>query len=528
MKKNKKLLYTIFVTILVLGIVLTPLVFGTDFLRHVNPEMVEEDEFSYTGLFSLFADSLDSLSGEDWSSAKSALESTDEVYIPPDLKPSLTGIKKTGIELVNNLENTQQGIKNAKIARMVENFEKGEKSLDNALLPLNKSRKNYDELKTSFETVAEQLNVDIPPQFVDEISKVDELMKNYSQQIENQREAIEQRKELKENEIKTPPTIKVTTPKNVFPGENFTITGSLTRANNPITNTIMKINWTEQETKTNTNEQGNFSQTLNTPPTLPKGKQTLKITTENQPETTSIKRTIKIIKIKPKITTTTPNLSFSGRKITIKGTIKAENEPLTDSEILIRIGEKTRKTKTNETGDFTLSPRIPITKLSGNYQPTIIVNPNNPKIDNARKTTEVLNLNPLTLTIATLAIITLIIIWWRRTEKPTKIEKQKPTKTPLKKPETQIQEEEEPGEIERLFLKALKTVAKFTGINIEETQTIREYLSRVKGRLGRAYEPFKRLSLKFEKHIYGKTKTTPEETKSLLEKIIAFLKRDKK
>jgi hypothetical protein len=75
------------------------------------------------------------------------------------------------------------------------------------------------------------------------------------------------------------------------------------------------------------------------------------------------------------------------------------------------------------------------------------------------------------------------------------------------------------GTIPRYYFEAVKQIEKTKGIKLEPHHTPREYLKLVKPHIGKASEPFEKLTHILESVIYGEKQPDVEKAKKLLEEV---------
>lgn len=321
------------------------------------------------------------------------------------------------------------------------------------------------------------------------------------------------------------PSLEIEAPEEVYPGRSFEATGSLTLRGEPLPGFSVKVHWLGTAENIETGPEGSFSADLSVPPRAAEGPAELRA--ESLPEKTvgpgSAMKTVRITRLDPSLSFKGPGLSLLGADLTVTGKVMADGGPVENSKVLLEMGGRTASTRSSGEGRFKASLRTSLSNFSGKRSFSIRVYPGKPWIKATVEEGEVFLLNPLTILVVLIAAASLLVLW--RSGGESEAGPTESVEAGREEP-AGVEGGEELEGIKGFFVRGVKAVAEATGLSLKKSQTIREYLSDVRGKIGRAYEPFERLGLKFEEHLYSDHEV--EEDPSLLDKIFSLLGRAKK
>ncbi len=316
------------------------------------------------------------------------------------------------------------------------------------------------------------------------------------------------------------PSLRVDVPSRAYPGKKIEIVGSVALDNRGLSGIKIRADLMGENYVSETGAEGEFSINISVPTNASAGSKDLELKSlpqDNIAPENSVE-TVSVVKIDPEISFTAPAISIMGMELTFEGEIKAGENALEDSEVVLNMGDKTVSTRASEGGEFEVSVRKSLFDLSGQQNYYIQVYPEEPWISDATRERKVTFLNPITISIILIAAVSLPAFLWSGGEDEQKFLR---STSSDRKETIENVDEGGLGGIEGVFVGAMKAVGGATGLILKRNQTLREYLSYIKGKIGKAYEPFERLSLKFEEHLYSDHEV--EEDRSLLERIMESL-----
>jgi len=324
--------------------------------------------------------------------------------------------------------------------------------------------------------------------------------------------------------FQTPTITILNVPEKVRPSLQYTIEGKIQLNNTPLANWPINITINQNTIKTETDSQGQFKYTFKTPETPLTNTLSITITTKPQkeigPGQTTV--TIPIEYIDPELEAKTPKTVIAGINFKINGTAKTAEGPLKNATITVKIGRKTVTTHTDENGTFTVKIHASPLTLTRKITVTIILTPKEPWINSQAIEKEIVIINPLIVIAPIIPILAPIVYLSKPRRKIEKIlitvtrphEILRPPKKETKAKETLVKEEEEIVIIHPIVDLYWKLVEKLKE-KIEEypkpSQTLREYLTQIKGKLGTLALKFERFTMLTEKALYLEELTVAEE-----------------
>lgn len=324
--------------------------------------------------------------------------------------------------------------------------------------------------------------------------------------------------------FQTPTITILNVPEKVRPSLQYTIEGTIQLNNTPLANWPINITINQNTVKTETDSQGRFEYTFKTPETPLTSTLSITITTKPQKEIGPGQTTVTILieYIDPELEAKTPKTVIAGINFKIDGTAKTAEDPLKNATITVKIGRKTVITHTDENGTFTVKIHASPLTLTRKITVTIILTPKEPWINSQAIEKEVFIINPLIVIAPIIPILAPIIYLSKPRRKMKKIlititrphEILRPPKKETKVKETLVREEEEIVIIHPIVDLYWKLVEKLKE-RIEEypkpSQTLREYLAQIKGKLGTLALKFERFTMLTEKALYLEELTVAEE-----------------
>lgn len=318
------------------------------------------------------------------------------------------------------------------------------------------------------------------------------------------------------------PSIALDAPEYTYLGKNFTVEGSLLLDREGLSDFTVRLEWLGDNFETETGPEGNFSFDLSVPSHASLGPKRMEV--ESLPKRTigpeNLEKTVSITSISSEISFDDPGTLFLGSDLTITGEVKVEGGEVEGSTAVLELGDKTVSTKVSEGGKFKVGVDTSLLTFSDQRSYSVYIYPEKPWIEGSSGNGNVTFLNPLSIALVSFAFVSLLVFWWRSGE--TERAQHKEVKAAEEGPVEDVKGGGLEG-IENLFVRAVRIVAESTGLNLKRNQTIREYLSEVKSKLGEAFKPFERLTLRFERRLYSDHEV--EEDRSLLHKLRNYIGR---
>lgn len=297
----------------------------------------------------------------------------------------------------------------------------------------------------------------------------------------------------------------------VKPLETFKIEGYIYPSNLKV---WVKVFQEKKDLKPNID--GSFNLTIKTPANIGEGKHTTLVGPYAKNITAPItkKLGIEVYRLPVNLTFKHSPVALTNLNFEVSGLVFHNKKPLKEAEVTVEaFGEKV-KTKTGLDGSFNVRLQTPYNLYTGNHPLTVKVNPKEPWFRSIQKTVTVplLNLYMLLLP-ATLTVILIRRVWpLKHKPKPPTFEEVSTITPPQPTPE-KLQG------ILKTYFGAVKLIQTYTGIELKPSDTVREYLFKVKPYLGEAYKPFKKLSLILEEVVYGSLEHSLKEAENLLTEI---------
>lgn len=318
------------------------------------------------------------------------------------------------------------------------------------------------------------------------------------------------------------PSFELQIPSKTYPGRKLEVGGNLVLYGEGLSNMTVEADWMGRSFTVKTGTDGGFSLDIPVSPNVTLDSHTLEVSSLPRADVgpAKIETEIPTVKVDSEISHTAPGFSVLGREVTIEGVVEGEESDLEGSTVVLDIGEETVSSEVLENGRFRISYQRSLSDFSGEESYTLRVYPEDPWIKPSSTDGEILFLNPLTMTFVLVGGLSFVLFWLVTGRGESK---------PMESVEIDRREEIEDvdervvGGIKGLFVRGVKAVSKATGLSLKVNHTIREYLSKVRGKLGVAYEPFESLCLKFEEHLYSDHEV--EEDRTLLEKTLNLLGR---
>jgi hypothetical protein len=299
------------------------------------------------------------------------------------------------------------------------------------------------------------------------------------------------------------PQISIDAPSIVYPGKVFNVTGGLDLELLPLKGAELKLRFMGSDSSTVTNSDGRFSVSLRTPGMAKDG--VIQITVSNTPNGTigpSSRSVSLVVSHEPLlIDLKQPWLVFSGLSATVRGIITSNGAPVDDCVVKMYTGDEVLTAKTGSEGTFILERKIGLLSLSSNTHFTVEAVPSVPWVSSSNIDSSYFTVN----SVMVFAIPFAVFIYFnrkRRVKESVVIPKVKQLETPSVEPLL--------TGLAGIYQVAVKIIAHVTGLLLSGSDTLREYLLKVKPRLGKsAYKVFERISKIYEHWLYSGTESKP-------------------
>jgi|GEM_PF-2385636 len=215
--------------------------------------------------------------------------------------------------------------------------------------------------------------------------------------------------------------------------------------------------------------------------------------------------TILVEKIPLNVTYSAPAIVLSGGEIVVTGKVADSTGPLTIplaySRVTISGFGNQFTAYSDEDGMFTVSIDVPISIMTRRLNVSLLIEPPSQLYKARIFSVEVFVINPLTI-IAPSLVFAIALVYT-----VPMIREARASIAGRKVPEIMEEGVEEffleiPGS-KFFYMRAASIVGEATGVYIRDHETIREYLARVKNRLGEAYRIFEKISMLAEGELYG-------------------------
>jgi tetratricopeptide (TPR) repeat protein len=310
---------------------------------------------------------------------------------------------------------------------------------------------------------------------------------------------------------------------SALPGRKLIIQGSLSLIEKPIKGWRVKLHAFGNSLSTFTDGSGRFRFDVFIPPDTPVGSWPAVIEVPPSGSIAPIFKplTIKVERIQARVKVEAPSIALAGSKITFKGWIRFEGmenltaleryemepwqEAMENLTVVAKVGEWMSIAQKVSEGFFSIEVYVPLSALIGDYAYSISVEPNEPWVSPTSMEGSIFILNPSTLMMPALAIfvaaLTVRKVMFK--EEKGKVESPKViVKKVLRKPTEGLA---------ALYWSAIQMISTRTGVKMEDSYTIREYLHAVADKLNEGLIFFERLSLAYEKLLYARWISLREE-----------------
>ncbi len=263
-------------------------------------------------------------------------------------------------------------------------------------------------------------------------------------------------------------------------------------------------------------ERGSFKFTFRIPAEAAEGFQTLEIGTSARDLYAPARATarVEVYRYPLELEVEIPTLTLAGLPVGVRGHLQGPMGHVKGAVVRVEGFELMRAVETDGEGRFEVYLQVPLTQSSGWHQITVQAHPSEPhyRMPSMRRNLLILNPYLLIIPLTMVAILTRGLLSSRR-PKPQGVEAEEA------QPEAPRPVARELAGIPLIYLKAVEIVARATREELRPSDTVREYLERVRPKLGGALEPFERLTWILEEEVYGGLKPDISEATLLLEEL---------
>lgn len=209
-------------------------------------------------------------------------------------------------------------------------------------------------------------------------------------------------------------------------------------------------------------------------------------------------------------------------EFTVSGKVISK-EGLNISNALVKVSylDNVFTAKTSADGSFNVNVRGFILNLYGPLKLFVKVKPYEPWFESKVIMLNIYSLNLVTSLLATLAVsfsIATIVRHYPKHRKIVVFIEEKPTIGKVEEKPAVVKVKDA---IISEFIKLLSILAEFTGLSIGKSETLREFLSKIRGKVGRTpYRVLEEIFLTVEKHLYSPTKIKDSKRIEYFKKIV--------
>ena len=224
---------------------------------------------------------------------------------------------------------------------------------------------------------------------------------------------------------------------------------------------------------------------------------------------------IVVYKLNPEVRIDFPSVALSGLPLQLKVFTNV-------TSLFIISSEDVNITHVNEGLNITSEAVVPINYLGGYVSFSVKLSPRDPWVKSWQNTVQVKVIN--TPALAILVILSLILVTnYVKTLRISSVAKKERITPTMPKVATSLEELPYPA---RLFYELVNSVKALFGIEINPSDTIREYLSKLRSALPeKLFYPLSQILLKYEKAIYGGPEYGKKFTDELVEDFKEFIKK---
>jgi hypothetical protein len=299
----------------------------------------------------------------------------------------------------------------------------------------------------------------------------------------------------------TTPRLSLSAQPVVYPGIPFTVSGRTSVLSGPVELSAFGLH-----TSTVPDGSGYFSFLVSAPAGQPAGQAQLTVSTHANgtvaPSSASV--TVLVTRLMPSTSLAVPSFAVVGIPLRISGQVSINGTGLAGASVLGLSKAFGINTTTDTLGFFSSYASIPLTVPTGYFTVTLGVYPGKSWASAGEASATLFVLNPATLLFpgfGALFVIAAVARGRRRAQAVSGLEEEGGAAAPETRHEAEAVPAAQPSLL-HLYIQALRLAERATGVTQSPSQTLREYLSLVRGRL-RGYESFQYISLALEAQLYG-------------------------
>ena len=313
------------------------------------------------------------------------------------------------------------------------------------------------------------------------------------------------------------PLLLVEAPGVVYPGRGFQLSGVVSHLMTPLESMTVNVRYLGSTRSVVCGDNGGFITNLFTPETAEEGSTQITVSSMAQGTVgpSSAVHRVQVTRMPLEIAVEKPFLVFSGQDAMVNGEVKSGGVPLQGCSVMIKMGERVYSAFSDENGEFSIGCSIGVLTPSSRQTLEVVVVPRESWISAKTLSSEFILIN-MVMAVA-LPFLGFAAVLRRRTTQPRSgalMQQQAPVAEPVVYPAL-------PG-LSGLYIRAVELVGRVTGVHLQPSNTIREYLSVVKPRLvGSVYSLFAGISELYERWYYGGRRLEPslEAAESNVEKL---------
>lgn len=306
------------------------------------------------------------------------------------------------------------------------------------------------------------------------------------------------------------PVLVAEAPASVYPGLSITASGRLTLYGDPLSGFLVRVRGLGQAVETVTEANGTFSTGFDVPPDAPSDVATLAAEASPRKVVGPASATVSVcvVRVPLEVEVEMPGFALPVGCLSVRGWTGVSGESLSGCMVDVRVGEWSSSNVSLKDGSFEVALDIPFSAFTAQYTCIVSVSPREPWITPSMREGSVFILNVFTMCgVSMLAAAVVGGALWRRKRRIGLGSGAAPgmgleMKATSEQVTARVPAREVKG-LAGLYWKAVGVVSGYTGLVMRLSYTIREYLEVVVERLGKAYGPFRHLSLMYERWLYG-------------------------
>ncbi len=292
------------------------------------------------------------------------------------------------------------------------------------------------------------------------------------------------------------PSISLSAPHEVLPGSYLQVKGSLSSSNSSIS-AIKLAAFGLQQTLQPANS--SFTAVIPVPSQIQDGIYTIQASSEPSGLTAPASASSQIIvsRLNANLTFSSPAIIFGGQNLLVSGRAFSSNgTPLSGSMITAAFGNMFAQGKVNGDGSFELHISVPFLSTTGNGKIIVAISPSQPWVEQVSLSKNITAISPAAI-IMPIAFLILGIALYQRRARPLNAIKEASAVF-----EPQERKRQLSSDVVNKYMDILSRLEK-KGLRIRRSETLREYLQRVKINYPDIADDFSSLTGIVEDEIYG-------------------------